>query len=583
MHRVRWFLLAIVLIGLCEPSLALAQAAWPPAFSGDVAAMPRGPGLYLSWIKIAVVWIVFIAWVATADWVNFDCQRHKLGYALWNPVAVFPFAAAFLALFLIPLYAIGLPLLILAYLVPTIVYVLYRNARVEMHQKVLTPDHLRFLAAERLRPLGIKIEAQRKRSDELGPPIKLVAQGGATAADDNAHYFAARNSPGFVPVKELLWDAINRRADSIMMDYTAQAVSIRYEVDGVWHNGDSRDREQGDNLLAVLKTIASLNPAERRARQLGKFGIQHEKIKYVCTLATQGTPSGERVITQLDDGSARFEKLPDLGMRDKLVEQVKELLAQRRGFLILSAPRRGGLTALINATLGSCDRFTRSFVAVEDVHRPEKVIENIPVTTYDSRRKETPLSVLPRLVRLYPDVIVVRDLDGGETVEYLCDQVQEDRLIISGIRAKEAPEALLRVLLLKVPPARFAPAVLGVVNQRLIRKLCETCREVYAPSPQLLAQLRIPPGKVEALYRPPQAPEKVCPDCGGIGYRGRTGIFEVLVMNDPLREVLAKTPKLDILRKEARKQGMRGLQEEGILLVAKGVTSLEELMRVLKE
>lgn len=586
MPRVlRWLILAAVVSLALAPDAALAvnAAKWPEWFAGDVSKMDRGPGFYLSWIKLAAAWIVFIAWVATADWLNADAQRHRLNFALWNPLMVFPFAAALLAFWFIPYYAAGIALLVLAWVVPSLVYVVQRNGKVEAHERVLTPDHLRFVAAERLRPLGIKIQAQRKRSDEIGPPIKLVAQGGATPADDNARYFTARNLPGFLPAKELIYDAITRRADSIMLDYTAQAVSIRQQIDGVWHNGDTRDRENGDAILAVLKTLAALNPNERRARQQGKFTVQQEKLKWVVTIATQGTQTGERVVTQFDDNSARFQKLPDLGMREKLIEQVKELLGERRGIVLLSAPPKGGLTSLTNAVLGSSDRYTRSFVAVEDVQKPEKPIENIPVTTYDSKAGETPLTVLPKMARLYPDVIVCRDFVSGETVDFLCGQTEEDRLVVAGIRAKEAVEALLRVLTLKVPPARFAPVVLGVINTRLIRKLCETCREAYQPPPNLLQQLRIPAGKVEAFYRPPQQPEQVCPDCGGIGFLGRTAIFEILVMNDHLKTVLAKTPKLEILRQEARKQGMRGLQEEGILLVAKGVTSLQELMRVLKE
>jgi len=191
--------------------------------------------------------------------------------------------------------------------------------------------------------------------------------------------------------------------------------------------------------------------------------------------------------------------------------------------------------------------------------------------------------VLPKLIRNYPDAICIRELVNGDTIEFLCDQVDLDRLVITSIRAKEASEALLRVLMLKVPPDKFAPRVIAVLNQRLLRKLCETCREAYAPTPQVLQQLRIPAGRVEAFYRPPQQREEVCPDCGGIGYRGRTAIFELLVMNDAVKAVLAKTPKLELLRQAARKAGVRGLQEEGILLVAKGVTSLQELMRVLKE
>jgi len=122
-----------------------------------------------------------------------------------------------------------------------------------------------------------------------------------------------------------------------------------------------------------------------------------------------------------------------------------------------------------------------------------------------------------------------------------------------------------------------------VLSQRLIRKLCENCREAYAPTPQVLKQLGIPEGRIETLYRPPQQREEVCPECGGVGYKGRTGLFELLVVGDTLRQVLGSKPKLDLLRQAARKDGMRGLQEEGILLVAKGITSLPELMRVLKQ
>lgn len=336
-------------------------------------------------------------------------------------------------------------------------------------------------------------------------------------------------------------------------------------------------------MLAVFKTLAALNPQERRARQQGKFIVQHEKLKYSCALVSQGTQTGERVLTQFDDGSARFKKLPDLGMRDKLVEQVRELLAQPKGILIFCAPPRGGLSALVTAALGSSDRFTRSYMAVEESSKKEQTTENVPVHEYTSAKGETPLTVLPKIARLYPDVLVVRELVNGEVVDFLCDQVEENRLVIGSVRAKEANEALLRVLMLKGSKEKFAQAAIAVVNQRLIRKLCETCKEGYPPPAQVLQQLRIPAGKVEMFYRPPQQPEQVCPDCGGIGYLGRTAIFEVLVLNDAIRQVLAKTPKLDLLRQESRKQGMRGLQEEGILLVARGVTSLQELMRVLKE
>jgi len=203
---------------------------------------------------------------------------------------------------------------------------------------------------------------------------------------------------------------------------------------------------------------------------------------------------------------------------------------------------------------------------------------------------------LPKLLRTYPDVVVIRNLADGDTARLMSEQVTEEkRLVLCGIRAKDAVEALLRVLMLKVPPAEFAPVVLGSLNQRLVRRLCDDCKQPYAPTPHVLQQLGIPQGKVQAFFRnhegplplPPDAPRnavpQLCHNCGGMGFKGRAAVFELLTMTDDLKKVLATTPKLDVLRAAARKSGFRTMQEEGIALVAKGVTTLPELLRVLKE
>ena len=237
--------------------------------------------------------------------------------------------------------------------------------------------------------------------------------------------------------------------------------------------------------------------------------------------------------------------------------------------------------------LHACDRYIREFAAVEEEGNPYQPVENVPVTTYKAADGQSPADVLPRLFRTEPNVVVVRDLVNAETVSMLCQEVAEDRLIIGTVRAKDCAEALLRVLALGVPPAEFAKAVTAVVSQRLVRKLCDSCKEAYTPPPQVLQQLGIPAGRVQAFYRPPQPnpeePKEPCQVCGGIGYLGRTAIFELLPVGDAVRKVLATSPKLDLVRQAARKDGMKSLQEEGVLLVVKGVTSLPELMRVLKQ
>lgn len=231
------------------------------------------------------------------------------------------------------------------------------------------------------------------------------------------------------------------------------------------------------------------------------------------------------------------------------------------------------------------DRLLRDFVAIEEEKQRERELENLDVTTYSAARGETPATILPALIRKYPNVYVCRDFVDAETAKILLNEISEDRLVITTVQAKEAPEALLRMIVQKqVPQREFAKGVIGVLCTRLIRKLCEACKVAYEPTPDLAKKLGLPEGKIEALFRTPKPEEadKPCKDCGGIGYKGRTGLFELLEIDDTIRQILIKDPKLELLNKAARAAGMRTFQEEGVLLLAKGVTSLAELQRVLK-
>jgi general secretion pathway protein E len=589
-------LFAALAIYLSADQMAFAQSVAPwPVDAGDYVTDPtkfvRGPGFYLSWVKILLSWSIFLAWVYTSDWVNQDAQRMKFKFETWNAIVCFSFIGAFILLWLLPWYLMSFPLLLVAYAVPLTAYIKQRNAKVSTADQVLTPEHIRFWLSQRLRKYGVKIDAQSKKKS-IGPTVALTSRGGANDRDDSANLLSARQAPGFPACGELLHQALTQGAGGIMLDFSREATAIRYQVDGVWGEVQTRDRESGDAILAVMKTLSALNPAERTARQKGSFGAEHEKKRYVCKFTSQGIKTGERALVQFDDGVAQKARLIDIGMRQKMQDDLKALLGQKRGLVLVSAPPGGGLTTLMAATVGAVDRFMRSAVGVEEVTNRDMIVENVPITTFSAAQGQTPATVLPELIRQYPDVFVVPDLADAQTVGILCEQVVgEDRLVVASIRSKEAPEALLRVLMLKVPIKQFVPAITAVVNQRLIRKLCETCKQAYTPPPQVLQQMGLPADRVESFYRPPQPPPPepgkdpppVCSDCKGVGYRGRTGIFEFLVVDDLVRTTLLKQPQLDSVKAAARKAGMRSLQEEGIMLVAKGVTSVQELMRVLKE
>jgi type II secretory ATPase GspE/PulE/Tfp pilus assembly ATPase PilB-like protein len=490
------------------------------------------------------------------------------------------------------IFLIAYPLQTIAFLAPFFGYVRYRNSLLIDDDQVLTRAHIRFWASHKLRPLGIHIRPVVPKDE--GPPVELKAAGAATERENNVNLLRAKQSPGYLVAREVLFDALDQRASSLLLDYTQQQVAVRYEVDGVWHQGEPRDREGGDLALAVMKTVANLNAAERRQRQQGAFGVirkrkDKKQEEITCRITSQGTKTGERVLIQLDDGkSKQGMRLPEMGMRDKLIEALKQVLEQKNGLVLVSAPPGGGMSTLFYGVGMAMDRYIRSFAGIEDEHHREIPIENVLVTTFNSAAGETPASVLPKLLLEYPDGFVVPDLVDGRTVDIFVDQAVDDRLVLTSIRAKSAPEAILNMLALGVETEPFARALTAVVNQRLIRKLCEKCKEAYTPPPKLLEQLRLPPDKVQAFFRPPQPvegqpPPEPCKFCRGIGYRGRTGLFELLVVDDHLRQVIVSHPRLDVLQNACRQAGMRTLQDEGLLLVARGVTSLPELVRVLKE
>ena len=573
---------AVVALG--AGTLMAAEGEWPGVALGKDF---RGTGHYLSWIKIIACWLLFLTWVSTTDWLSTDCQALKFDYLRWNPIVFGAFMAAFVLVWLIPYFWVGFFLLLIAYVAPLATYIILRNKKVDNNQRVLTPEHLRYWLATKFDKIGVKMASERLDRHEKGPPVKLLAQGGPDERTNNARLLLARQSPGLLTAREIIAAGLAGRATALMLDYSHQGVAVRRLVDGVWiPAGEVKDRELGDPALESLKVLCGLNPKDRQNRQQGTFTADYEKIRYDATFSSQGTPGGERVVLQFEDKKVRFKTLDDLGMRTKLQEQLKGLLAEHQGLALFSAPPGGGLRSTMDVALHVCDRYVREFAALEDEAIPYQPIENIPVTTYKSADGQSPADVLTKLFRTEPNVVVVRDLVNAQTVSMLCQEVAENRLIISTVRAKDCAEALLRVLVLGAPPAEFAKAVTVVVNQRLLRKLCDSCKEAYAPTPEMLRQLGIPTGRVQAFYRPPQPnpqePKEPCQVCGGIGYLGRTAIFEVLPVGDATRKVLNFNPKLELVRQAARKDGMKSLQEEGVLLVIKGVTSLPELMRIMK-
>ena len=431
--------------------------------------------------------------------------------------------------------------------------------------------------------------------DDL-PPIEFIADGESDEVRE-ANLQLVLPSPGYPTICLIMADAIVKHVDVILFDFTENTVHVRYQVDGLWHPMPSFDRESGDYMLATVKQIANLNYRERQQRQSGQFEAKYLNQKYPCRITSRGVPTGERVAIYIDRKRSALDDLEAIGMRESVRKHLIQEMNTSEGLILFSGMPEDGLSTTWRAALNSTDRFVRDFVVLEEKTHKEPDVVNIRSVTYDRKRGENPRTHLNDVLLNEPNVIGFTELSEAEDVNALCGLSLEHSITTFGrLHAKHAVEAVMRVLMLKPDVKKFAQALRVVVNQRVLRKLCETCRLAFPPSPELLAELGLPAERVPALYRQYQPnPEDLvdhrgnpidlepCANCGGLGYRGRTGIFEMLIINDEFRQAMMRGPSVKKLTKIAEASGHISLRDEGVVLVARGTTSLEELQRVLSK
>src|SRR3990172_537178 len=305
----------------------------------DAHSIPRSKVPAAYWAKLLGIWLLFLIWVKSGDWINRDVQIFDLGYGTWNPVVFFPFFLT-LAFLTFPIvvgvsyFWLSLGLLSVCYLGASIPFTVTRNKAVALHEKVFTPDWFRYEVATLLNKVGMKLDAERKADYEKGAPVDLLAIDAPDERTNQANLITARQSPGYLLVKELVAEMADRRADRTMLDYTQQTVLSRHLIDGVWHNGRSVDRETGDVMLAVMKVLSNLDMTDRRKKQSGKFGAKYNGHSYVVPMVSQGVKTGERVIVDLMGGQrASSRTYEDLGMRKKLADQWAEQMGRDKGLL----------------------------------------------------------------------------------------------------------------------------------------------------------------------------------------------------------------------------------------------------------
>jgi type II secretory ATPase GspE/PulE/Tfp pilus assembly ATPase PilB-like protein len=602
----------VFLFSLCVFALVFltGQDCFAQARGGGVA-IPEGgwwgPGGYFSAIKLPLYIMIFLIWVASASWINTDQERQrKENRETFNFIYLILYGIVGTGIFFIPVFAVAFSLTVLLCFVPSLWYVVIRNQALSPGEQVLTREHLWFLFAVMMGKVGVKIQHTQRAVYTAGPPVELepIAKGIDPQALQ-ARLILARNAPGYNLLRENIFDAVESRATAIRFNFTPEETKIWHQVDGTWLEllpiprklGRSKEKDIYEEMQESAKKLVGGNPEDRRAKQGGTFKVvignpkkKNQQQKFDADYRTQGTPTGEAAMLQLHAQAVPFKTLDEIGVRKEMQPKILEQINGRKGIVLISAPPTHGLRSTMTVFFRVCDRFTRDVATVEDVHDASEPIENVIPRMYDSAKGETPVKPLEDLLFRAIAVLFVRDMSTPETVQVCCEALShEDRLFLTMVRGKDGVEVLQRFLSVNFPTQQVVPYLNSVICQRLIRVLCNECKEAYEPDPKVVQQLRLNPSQVQQLFRkrislPPheEARRGVCHQCHGVGYFGRTALFELLTVSDATKALLLSKADPVAIRQQFNKEGQPTFLHEGIRLLLKGETSVDELTRVLK-
>ena len=364
-------------------------------------------------------------------------------------------------MFAIPIYPLSLGLLLLAYLVPILTYSYVRNQTVPDDQKVLTPYHLGEVVNGLLLKLGMRpwFNKDVSQVDRTGPPITFVGKSAGMVKEDPNRVRQAEESRSFMAAKELVYDAVLRRATDIHLEPTTEQLSVRYRIDGILHAAEPFDRPTGDAVINVFKVLSAMDISEKRKPQDGSFGAKLQARDLDFRVATSGSKAGEKLVMRILDNSAGITKLEDLGMRAKLVEQARGLVTQPHGMFLCCGPTGSGKSTTLYAALREIDRYQRNIITVEDPI--EYHMDNITQMEVNTKAGQTFATSLRSILRQDPDVIMIGEIRDQETATIACQAANTGHMVFSTVHSNDAVTALFRLLDLGVEPFMISSALTG--------------------------------------------------------------------------------------------------------------------------
>ena len=447
-------------------------------------------------------------------------------------------------------------------------------------------DELRMLTGSKIEPvLATEVDIQRLIKQYYGVGGQTIedmlsAEDFEVITDtDEAHdeeIEAAQEATVVKLVNEILIEAIRDRASDVHIEPFENDLRIRYRIDGVLHttNVPPEIRRFQHAIISRIKILSDLNIAEKRLPQDGAFNVKAHHRDIDIRVSIIPTAFGEAVVMRILDKQSILLELSDLGMDGEVLARYGELITLPHGINLVTGPTGCGKTTTLYSALNTIRSDKIKILTVEDPI--EYFLEGINQVQVKPKIGLNFAHGLRSFLRHDPDVILVGEIRDRETADVAINASLTGHLVFSTLHTNDAPSAVTRLLEMGIEPFLVTSSVEGTLAQRLVRRLCQSCKEAYEPDrSKLPADLKLEPG--EPLYR-----GAGCRDCRHTGYKGRVGIFELLRMTDELRKLIIRRASATEIRELGCRQGMAILREDGLNKVREGRTTIEEVMRVAK-
>jgi type IV pilus assembly protein PilB len=414
-----------------------------------------------------------------------------------------------------------------------------------------------------------------------GDISKAIAEAGASKNiavedDEAAVQQVAEQAPIIRLANALIQQAITDRASDVHTEPQQRGVRIRYRIDGVLHEAMTVPKNLQAPLISRYKIMAEMNIAERRLPQDGRIEIRHAGKDYDLRVSSIPTPWGEKIVMRILDKTSVMIGLEKLGFTEENQAEVDELVAQPNGMFLSTGPTGAGKTTTQYSVLNKLNSIEKNIITREDPI--EYQLNGIAQVQVNRKAGLSFANALRHFLRQDPDIIMVGEMRDLETAEIAIEASLTGHLVLSTLHTNDAPSAVVRMVDMGVEPYLISATVIGVLAQRLGRRNCSECKEPYDVRQGDLRRFGFKVEDAEApvtIYR-----GRGCEACKFTGFRGRIGVYELMRMNAEIAELVVRRAPLADIKDAAKANGMKELREDGLLKILKGITTPEEVMRV---